>query len=37
MAKTIFENAMEEIAEKYSETMGGTFGSLDYLQEAYNR
>lgn len=37
LAKTRFEETMEDLAETYSTTMGGTFGSLDYLQEAYDR
>lgn len=37
LAKTRFEETMDDLAETYSATMGGTFGSLDYLQEAYDR
>lgn len=36
-AKTMFEDMMEQIQEDYSATMGSTFGSLDYLQAAYDR
>ena len=36
-AKTMFEDMMEQIQEDYSTTMGSTFGSLDYLQVAYDR
>ncbi len=37
LAKTIFETAMEDMANTYSKSMSGMFGSLDYLQAAYDR
>lgn len=36
-AQVIFEAAMENIQAEYDTTLGGTFGSLDYLQQAYDR
>lgn len=36
-AKTLFEDTMEQIQEDYNTIMGNTFGSLDYLQAAYDR
>ena len=36
-AKTMFEDMMEQIQEDYNTLMGNTFGSLDYLQAAYDR
>jgi len=28
---------MEKLVTDYNKAMGGTFGNLDYLQEAYER
>ena len=36
-AKAMFEQAMEDIQKNYNTTMSVTFGSLDYLQAAYDR
>jgi hypothetical protein len=33
----MFEQAMEDIQKNYDTTMSATFGSLDYLQAAYDR
>ena len=33
----MFEDMMEQIQEDYNTLMGNTFGSLDYLQAAYDR
>lgn len=36
-AKAFFEIAIQDIVDTYNEQMGSTFGSLDYLQAAYDR
>ena len=36
-AKAVFEQAMKDIQKNYNTTMSVTFGSLDYLQAAYDR
>ena len=37
LAQDLFEETMEKLVTDYNKTMGGTFGNLDYLQEAYER
>ena len=36
-AKAFFEITIQDIVDTYNEQMGSTFGSLDYLQAAYDR
>ena len=36
-AQSFFEFTMENIAKDYEDTMSGMFGTLDYLQQAYER
>lgn len=37
LAQNLFEETMEKLVTDYNKAMGGTFGNLDYLQEAYER
>ena len=37
LAQQIFETMLDNIVKDFEESMSGTFGSLDYLQEAFDR